>query len=121
MVDGMAGDGGPQGAVRDRGAAGVAGRGHGLRDRRRPRRGGPARRALGRAAARPRPDGDGVAAARLVSRAGAAAPAVRPQRERRADGVVERTLDSSPPGDSWLRLPPGAPLQEVLRHQHQPG
>jgi hypothetical protein len=24
-------------------------------------------------------------------------------------------------GDSWLRPPPGAALQEVLRHRHQPG
>ena len=53
------------------------------------RRPGPHAGALGRAAARARPDGHGLDGPRLVPRRARPA-AVRPQRQRRADGVVRR-------------------------------
>lgn len=109
VVDGLEGDGRPPGADGDRGACGDAGRGDGVR--RRGRRGCRARpgRTVGGPAARPRPDGHGLAGPGLVSGPGAAPRPVRLQRERGPDGVVER-----PGGGGWAQRADGEVVWRIL-------
>ena len=105
-------------ALADVGAVEVElGDGVGLPAPRRPRSGRPAR-TVGRAAAGSRPDDDGLEAARVVPRPRDRRGGVRPQRQRRADGLGRRA-DRRRLGPAPRRDDRGAPLLTDVGAAHR--